>query len=688
MRVRLLAISVVAAAVSTSGAPWAQEVPDFGFPVGFSAEKMDRTAGPRDDFPRYAAGRWRAAAQIPSDTVRISGMDLMSRRVDVQLRELLEDAARTSATAPRGSPRQQVGDLFAAGMDEKRLRELGVSPLAPELARLEALRDAKDVARAVARLGLVTDDPVFLGAGVMPDTRDRDRYAVAVTDGKLGLANPEDYAKPESARIREVYLTTMADTLVIAGTARDEAKALASQVLAVETRIARLRQSPVDRADPNKRFVRMSYAELKALTPSFDWDAYFEAVSVVPPREVLAVEVPALRERGALLAELRPEELRAYLRWELLRRTTPYLTPAFLPPYLALSQAIYGDALRLPPRTKQVAGQLAAKTGHPLSRLYVEKYFGAEARRSVEDLIRSVRAQFRGRLETNRWLAADTRARALEKLDRISVSVGYPDQWVDYSGVEVRPDDYLGSMLRISEFLARRNFARLGTPVREDSFNDPAATLPIVINAAYEPSRNAIEIPAAFLQPPVFDPKADAAVNFCAVGAVIGHELTHGFDSQGRLYDAVGNVRDWWTAADEANFNAQTAKLVRQANAYEVLPGLHANGALAVGENLADVGGVAFAYGALKAYLETHPGEKREIDGLTPEQRCFVSWAQVWAEKTSEGFLRQVTAIDPHPPGGYRMVAPSQHEPGFYRAFGIRPGDPMWLAPDDRVTIW
>jgi len=234
----------------------------------------------------------------------------------------------------------------------------------------------------------------------------------------------------------------------------------------------------------------------------------------------------------------------------------------------------------------------------------------------------------------------------------------------------------------------RRDNRRLGQPVVEDRFADARGTLPIVVNAAYDSSRNGIDIPAAFLQPPMYDPKADAAVNFCALGAVIGHEITHGFDSQGRLYDTVGNVRDWWTPKDAQTFNAQAAKLVAQANAFEVLPGLRANGALAVGENLADVGGVSMAYAALQRHLRANPKQNVKIDGLRQDQRCFIAWAQVWAEKANEGWLRQVTSTDPHPPGRYRASAPAKHEPGFYRAFGIRKGDPMWLGPKDRAAIW
>jgi predicted metalloendopeptidase len=303
-------------------------------------------------------------------------------------------------------------------------------------------------------------------------------------------------------------------------------------------------------------------------------------------------------------------------------------------------------------------------------------------------MVARVKAQFRARIERNGWLSPETRAQALAKLDKTEIRVGYPTKWIDYAGVEIRRDDYAGNAMRLNEFLTRRELAKLGKPVELDHFAVPNSTLPIVINAAYDPSWNGIEIPAAFLQPPFYDAKADPAVNYCTMGAVIGHELTHGFDSSGRLYDATGNVRDWWTQADAQRFAAETAKLAKQADAFEILPGLRLNGALEVTENLADVGGVALGYAALQEHLREHPAANRTIDGFTPSQRCFLAWGQLWAARANEGAMRQNLPTDGHPPGVYRMAAPSQHEMGFYEAFGIRAGDRMWLDPNDRVAIW
>jgi len=683
--IRIAALAATAAFLASPAS--AEDVPTFGLPLGFSVEKMDRTADPRKDFARYASGRWLDAAQIPGDTVRISPLDQMSRRVDAQVLAILDEAARTAGSATRGTPRQQVGDHHAAGLDVKRITELGISPLAPEFARIDAIDGPRSLAAMLARLNLLLNDPVVAGAGVATDPTDRTRYTVFAAEPALTVPSNEVYLDSAMAPVRAGLLRYIADVFVLAGVPSETASAQAKKILEIETRVATKKLSPVDMADPAKLFTRMRYAELKSLAPAVDWDTYLGELGLAPPNDVVVANREALRERSLLLADLPLEDTKAYLRWELLRRAVPYLPPAFIEANFAFSRVLYGP-LDIPPRDRLVAREMATRLGQPLSQLYVDKHFSAQAKKAAEDLVLRVRMQFRQRLLANRWLTPETRRYALEKLDKVSIKVGYPDAWIDHSTVDIRRDDYLGNALRINEFRARRDLARLGQPVAQDLFADPGATLPIVINAAYEPSRNGIEIPAAFMQPPIYDPKADAAVNFCALGAVIGHEITHGFDSQGRLYDADGNVRDWWAPQDVKRFNAQADKLVAQANAFQVLPGLHANGALAVGENLADLGGVSLAYAALRAHLHESPKENVKIDGLSPDQRCFIAWAQVWADKAHEGWLRQVTANDPHPPGRYRASAPARHERGFYKSFGIHKGDPMWLDPKDRVTLW
>lgn len=682
-------IVVAMATAFAAAAASAQEAPTyFGYPAGFSASKMDPAVSPRQDFTRYAAGKWYDAMEIPADQMGVSGLSLMSKRTDILLQQTVESAAQQSASAAKGSPTQQVGDIYAAGIDEARLKALGTAPLQPVFQRIRAISDKKQLAPEIARLQLDTNDVILFGGVVMPGIRDKRNYIFTVSDSPLLLANFEDYYNPEAARYREAYLKNVADTLVLAGFSQNEAQRFADKALSIETRVARVRQPLLEQNEPDKRFIPMRYEALKALTPAFDWDAYFATLGMTPPAEVTAIETKAMAERSIMLSELPLEEIKMFLTWEYLRRVTGRLSPDFNAPGLALARTYFGDGFALPTRSKQVTETIASTIGHPLSRLFVDKNFSPESKRAVEDMVARVHAEFRTRLEKNTWLTKATRRQALAKLDKVKITVGYPEKWIDYSAVDIRAGDYFGNLARIAEFLARRNLARWGGSVVEDEFDDPSATLPTVINAAYDPLRNAIEIPAAFLQPPSYDPKADPSTNFCTIGAVIGHELTHGFDSGGRHYDEIGRARNWWVKADEVKFNKETQKLVRQSSAYKVLPGLHANGELTVTENLADIGGIAFAYGALNKYLKEHPEENKVIDGLTQSQRCFLAWGQMWSDKMREGFLRQITATNPHAAGQYRAYAPGQHEPGFYAAFGIRKGDPMWLAPRDRARIW
>jgi predicted metalloendopeptidase len=659
---------------------------NFGFPLGFTPAKMDPTADPRQDFRRYAGGRWLDAAKIPGDKLEISGYLVMQETVANQLRDLLQEAARTSGAAQRGSPAQQVGDFYASGMDVARLKALGVQPLVPEFERIAKVQGPTALAEELARLQLTTGSSVILGAVVAPHPQDRTRMTVYLGDASLGLG-ADNYLKPDAPRIRDGSVAMITDYLVIAGWKPEAARTTAQMVLAVEMRVAQKKLTPLEKRDPAKRFVPMPYADLKRLMSNVDLDAYFRSTGLPTGGEIVVVEVEALRERNAILAEYSPEHSRAYLQYELLRRMAPYLTPAFDVPDAAFSVVLYGKDVT-PPRDKQVAEGTPGLLGHPLSQLYVAKYMTPESRREVEAMVARIKAQFRARIERNGWLSPETRAQALVKLDQTEIRVGYPSKWIDYTGVVVRRDDYVGNAMRLNEFLERRELAKLGKPVELDHFAVPDQTLPIVINAGYDPSWNGIEIPAAFLQPPFYDARADPAVNFCTMGAVIGHELTHGFDSSGRLYDATGNVRDWWTQSDAQRFAGEIAKLAKQADAFEILPGLRLNGALEVTENLADVGGVALGYAALQEHLREHPAANRTIDGFTPSQRCFLAWAQLWAAKANEGAMRQNLPTDGHPPGVYRMAAPSQHEKAFYEAFGIRAGDRMWLDPSERVTIW
>ena len=659
---------------------------NFGFSTGFSVNKMDLKRDPGKDFYQYAAGRWLEAARIPNDQLFISAFEILRMQVEKQLKSILENASLTSTSSDRGGPLQEVGDFYASGMDVKRLNRLGVTPLRPELNQITAVKNLKELSVELAHLLEINYDPVLIGMLVTTDTQDTSRYSLYAADGDLSL-DLDYYLKSESAPIRKGYLMMIADYLVLAGNTPKEAKGIASKILEMETRIARKKLTPVEKLDPDKLFVKMTFAELRSLLSNVDLDTYMKTLGLRMQDHVIVTEVEALRERNRMLAEYPISDTKNYLRWELLRRTSLYLTPSFYDIAMKFQQVMYGK-IDTPPRSRIVADNVAKKLGHPLSQLYIARHFPVETKRAVEELVGRIKSEFRSRLQENSWLSVSTRSYALNKLDKLAITVGYPAEWIDYSSVNIQRDDYLGNYFRLNRFRTRREVLRLGQPVKNDAFAMAGKTLPIDINAAYNPGENKIEIPAAFLQPPFYDVKADAAVNYGTIGAVIGHEITHGFDSQGRLFDAVGNVRNWWTDTDSRNFTAKTQKIIMQADAYEVLPGVKINGNLTIGENLADLGGVTLGYSALKGYLKDHPEANKKIDGLTPEQRYYLAWAQLWASKANEGFLKQITSRDPHPQGLYRMLAPSQHTDGFYDAFGIHTGDPMWLNINNRAVIW
>ncbi len=660
---------------------------NFGFPLSFDPSKMDVAVTPGQDFPRHAAGRWLDAATVPADRPYVSGVIPMVKHVEDQVADLLGDAMARSPGATRGSALQLVGDFYASGMDVAHRQSLGAEPVKPLWTRIDGIGDAAALARMIGQLGITHNGTVLLGAGVIPDLEDPTRYIVAVVDGELALPSTADYLAPERAGVRSAYLGYITDALVMAGVPAQDAGARAAKVLEMETRVAAKRVTPERARDPHNVVRRMSFAALKTLLGNVDVESMFQAMGLPARGEVLVVEGAALEERNAMLAQYPLQDTRDFLKWEVLRRAVPYLSPGFMDLQAGLIKAMTGQT-QMAALPQRVGAEVANLLGHPLGRLYVARYFPAHDKAEVDHLVGLIRKEFRNRLVRNTWLSPATRARAIDKLDRMRITVGYPERWIDYTSVDVRRDDYHGNLLRLNTFLGRRNLMRLGKPVAEDSFADPRHNLPTVVNAGYDGTRNAIEIPAAFLQPPFYAPKADVAVKMCTMGAVIGHEMTHGFDATGRLFDAKGAMRDWWTAIDARAFAERSRNLIAQAAAFEALPGVRLNGNLTAGENLADIGGLNFAYDALQRHLKSHPGARRVIDGFTPEQRCFLAWGQNWADKSNADFQRQTIANDPHPPGVYRMIAPAQNTNGFYAAFGIRPGDRMWRDPKDRVSIW
>ena len=659
---------------------------DFGMPRGFSVLKMNRKADPRKDFSDYSSGQWKKKSHLTPELLQISSLVVVSKVVGSQVQTVLEDARIRSLKAPKGSPLQQVGDFYASGMDVKRLEALGASPLKADLEKLAEIDGPEKFSRAVSDWSSRMSEPMYHFLLVSTDPTDRSRYSLFLADASLGLSS-ENYTLPQFAALRAAYLEKIQGVLELYGLSPSDARDQAQAYLHTEIRLAGKKLTPAQRRDPNKAYRKMSWEEAVAAYPALDLPAQLAFLKLEKPASIWVMGPDGVAERNAILVEGNWKQLRDHLRTSILLQSSDYLGPQFEAINYKFTKALYGEVTE-PTRPEKLAYATSQNLGHPLSQLYVARHFPPQRRKSVEDMLRRVRQEFRQRIVDNQWLQPETRRQALEKLDAVEISVGYPDEWIDLSSVDIRRDDYLGNRLRLNQFFTQRNLRKLGQPVKEDRFASPGATLPIDVNAAYSADSNRIEIPAAFLQPPFFDPKLDMAVNLGTLGATIGHELTHGFDSHGRLYDAKGNVRDWWTPADAKHFQEENQKLIDQANGFEILPGLFLNGPLQSGENLADAGGLALGFAALQTYLKEHPEERKLRDGMTPEERYFAAWGQLWAEKSREKVVRQLNVSDSHAPGLYRQSQAARHQPGFFKAFGIKAGDPLWLDEQKRVNVW
>jgi putative endopeptidase len=651
--------------------------------LGYVPANMDTQVDPRQDFYRYAAGNWDKLTPIPASESDVSGFAQLARNLDEQLLGIIREAANAPAGSLTGT-RQQIGDFYRSAMDLPRLDALGLKPIEADLKRIGTLNSPEDWGVFMARLQLAYSASPFLNAYTAPDSKQSTMTVLGITPGMQALSQDE-YTGPDGQRIRDLYLDFIARMFQSTGDTADVARAHARTVLAIETELAGAQLTPLQKRDPQITYNKLTLDEAQALIPAIDLRAFIAALGMTPPETMQVPDLQGLRATQKVLGQRSADELHTLLRWHVLSARASTLGQ----PWRGLDQAFTRQRQGLQtsePREREVTQAISTLLFHPLSQLYVEAYFPASTRRDITEMVGLIRAEFEQRLRANPWLDEPTRQAALDKLARVDIAVGYPEHWIDFSSVVIRPDDYFGNVQRSFEFLLRRDFARLGQPVVIERFAGPNITTPIAVNAAYNPLYNNIDITAAIVQPPFYLPGADAAVNYCTIGAVIGHELTHGFDSFGRQFGPAGNLRDWWTPQAAAEFKKRTDVLVGQYSQFEILPGLMHNGTLTLTENTADLGGITLAHAALQRYLATHPLPR--IDGMSSDQRCFVAWAQMWAYKARPERLKFLVANDYHAISYIRATGPLVHLDAFHEAFGTREGDPMWRAPAQRVRIW
>lgn len=653
-------------------------------PLGYSPQHMDRSVDPRHDFYRHAAGHWLDHTEIAASDPDVGSFTQLAQELDRQLLALIREAAASSGAAP-GSPRQQVGDFYKAATDLARRDAQGLQPLAPLLQRIQAARGTPaDHAGLAGRLQDGVGASPLINAFAMPDAKDSGTQVLVLVPGAQMLEQDE-YAKPQAQPLRDLYRRHIVAMLMAAGEPQAVASEQATRILVMESRMAAAMMTPMQMREPVNTYNMMPFAQAQALVPALDLRVFLQALGIQAPKRVQVIDIGAMRFLQRMLKAQAPEDVKLLLRWHALASRASELGQ----PYRTLDEAFSRERKGLktaPEADRQVTQKIATHLYHPLSQLYVQAHFTLAARREVAEMVGRIKDEFAQRLRGNPWLDDATRQAALAKLARMDIQVGYPADWVDFSGLDIRADDHFGNVQRAARFAFRRDIGQIGKPVLGNRFAVATKTTPISVNSAYNFTTNTIDITAAILQPPFFKPGADAAVNHCTIGAVIGHEITHGFDSLGRQYDAQGNLRNWWSAEADHRFKARTDVLIDQYSRYEVLPGLMHNGAMTVTENTADLGGITLAHAALKRHLAQHPEPDR--DGMSADQRCFVAWTQMWAFKARPERLRFLVSVDVHAIAWVRAVAPLLHLNAFHEAFGTQPGDPMWRAPEQRVSIW
>lgn len=657
----------------------------------FSIENLDRGVSPRTNFFAFANGNWVKQNPVPADKSRWASFDELQQRNWHLIRTILEEASATTASpsaVPRDGAnpdfvRQLVGDLFASAIDTNRLEQLGLRPIQPDLDRLDAIQGPEDAARLIGdwhRRGV----GVSFGVFVSPDAKQSEVYALYLSQGGLGLPDRDYYLAEGFAKQRDEYRKHIGAMFRLLGEAASDADAFATQILALETELAKGSRTRTELRDQEKNYHRKTLAELKQLCPDIAWDAYFEGAGIQPPAYVVVRQPEFFTTLNRLATEREPEQWLAYLRWHLLRSSAPYLHAAAVDESFRFYGTVLQGQPQQEPRWQRAARIVDGSVGEALGRLFVEKHFPAAARTRMAELVENLRVVFQERLGKLEWMSEATRRQALEKFAKFRPKIGHPDKFRDYAAVEIRRDDFVGNLQRAQAFEFRRTTVRIGKPVDRSEWG----MTPQTVNAYFSPTQNEIVFPAGILQPPFFDLSLDDAVNYGAIGSVIGHEITHGYDDQGRKYDANGNLRDWWTEADAKEFTTRADQIVAQYEAYEPLPGAKVNGRLTLGENIADLGGTSIAFEALQRALAKDPSKRKSIDGFTPEQRFFLAYAQAWRVNTREAELRRRLVVDSHAPPQFRAFGPLVNQPEFIAAFGIQPGDPMWKAPEARAKIW
>ena len=650
--------------------------------VGINIANIDPSVKPCEDFFHYASGNWLKNNPIPDAQSSWGAFNELIDRNQLTLRTILTNVAASSANAAKGSNAQKVGDFYGSAMDSVAIDAAGLKYLKPHLDRIMAINSLADEQKFLA-------DPkshagsVWFGSGVGQDEKISSQYAVYLSQGGLSLPDRDYYLKDDarSKAIRAAYQTYQVNVFKMLGDDPATAEKNAAAVTRIETRLAKASKSRVDLRDPYANYNKMTLAEANAAFPNLALPMALKEEGLGSAKEVIVGQPDFLKEVSAAMQQESIADQKQYLRWHLVSSVTAALPQAYGDEAFKYSQALSG-AKKQQPRWKRMLGSTDRALGEAFGQLYVDKAFSPAAKARAKQMIENLRVAYAERIQATDWMSAATKKEALTKLNAFTVKIGYPDKWKNYATLNVSRESYLNNLLAAREWANKDEISKFGKPIDRGEWG----MTPPTVNAYYNPPMNEIVFPAGILQPPFYDPKADDAVNYGGIGAVIGHEMTHGFDDQGRQYDAKGNLRDWWTKGDADKFNAKAAIVGRQYDAFSPLDSVHVNGKLTMGENLADLGGLTIAYQAFEKTPQAKA--KVKIDGFTPEQRFFLGYAQIWRSNIRPEAVRQQVQTDPHSPGQFRTNGPLMNMPEFYQAFGCQDGNKMMRAAADRSKIW
>ncbi len=657
----------------------AQQNPKMKF---LDSENMDQTVKPGDDFYHYASGNWIKNNPVPAKETRWGSFNVLRDFNINAVKQLLTDAANDK-TAPTNSVEKRVGDFYAAGMDSTTIENLGFTPVQPDLSRISAIKELKSLLDESVYLRASGIASPFFSFYVGQDRKNVNKNVPQFSQGGTSLPDRDYYLKSDarSLKVQAAFKTYITTLFTLTGTPAISAQKNAETIFNFEKGLAAAQRSRVEMRDPHKTYNKFAVTEFNKQTPAINWTLLLPKMKVNGQDSVL-VAVPEFFSQLSILLKNTPvEDLKVYLKWNVLKNAAPYLSSPFVNASFAYNQVLSGQKVQTP-RWQRMSSLTDNNIGELLGQLYVKTYFKPEAKARMQTLVENLKKAYEIRIKNLDWMSAATKEKALAKLHAFNTKIGYPDKWKNYDGLQISRTSFFRNLRNVDQWSYNDMVGQLGKPVDRTRWG----MTPPTVNAYYSPVMNEIVFPAGILQFPFFDPNADDAVNYGGIGAVIGHEMSHGFDDSGSQYDKDGSLRNWWTDEDLARFKAKTKALGEQFDTYTILDTIHVNGKLTMGENIGDLGGLNAAYEAFKM---TKQGQSDEmIDGFTPDQRFFLSWAQVWRGNILPETASQFILTDPHSPGEYRTIGAPVNMDAWYKAFNVQPGDKLYKKPEDRIRIW